>query len=80
MPLLTAFSWFHRSPRSTFMFWKLNVYSAPINVGSCPIMMEVFFPGTSFTKPTGTAPKSWLMLSSVLMNGRPRDVMLYAPA
>ena len=56
IPRLTAFSWFHKRPRSMFMFSKLKVYSAPINVGRAPIWKEVFFPACSFTKPCGTGP------------------------
>ena len=56
IPRLTAFSWFHNRPRLMFMFSNVKVYSAPISVGSAPTRMEVFFPGCSFRKATGTGP------------------------
>ena len=40
LPRLTAFSWFHSSPRSMFMFWMVKVLSAPIRVGSLPTCTE----------------------------------------
>ena len=46
-PLLIAGSWFHNRPRSMFMFWKVNVYSAPIRVGSLPAWREKVSLGTS---------------------------------
>ena len=52
-----------------FMFSKLNVYSAPISVGSAPISKEVFFPACSLTKPCGTGPKKLLSVLSVARNG-----------
>ncbi len=43
-----------------FMFSNVNVYSAPISVGSLPACMEKVSEGTIFRYATGTDPKKSL--------------------